>query len=101
MVITKVILHPITGHQGKLSVYNKPTLTDLIDTHSPGFAVGLVVISKKCQILLLVTTATLVSTCCIIAKLQMRGHTLGSSTALLGPNKIRLVADQEFSPVSI
>ena len=46
-------------------------------------AIGLVVTSKKCQILSLVTMASPVCTGCIIAQIQMHVHTPGSSTVLL------------------
>ena len=35
------------------------------------------------------------------AQIQMHGHIPGSTTVLLIPNKICLVVDQKFSPVSI
>ena len=58
----QVILHSIAGHQGMPSAHIKLINTIWTHAHLPGCAIDLVVTREKCQISLLVTTASPVST---------------------------------------
>ena len=100
MVIAQVISHSISGHQWLSSVHAKLNNT-ILDAYTPSCVCYRPRGDKKKVVnFFLVTTAAPVCTCCIIAEIQMHGHTPGISTVLLISKMMRFVAHQKSSQVS-